>query len=114
MKHFSVIYMMPVDGLNEWMSKPEAERKESEDSMKAEWDSWLKDHAGSVLNTIGLGRTKRVTANGIEDAKNGFMLSSYVEAESAEAAAEIFKNHPHLKLPGASIDIMEANPMGGM
>ncbi len=114
MKHFSVLYSMPVAGLDEWMKKSPDERKAAEASLKGEWDAWLKEHSGAVQNTIGLGKTKRVTAKGIEDAKNGIMLSSYVEAESSEAAAELFKDHPHLKIPGAVIEIMEANPLGGM
>lgn len=106
--------MMPVDGLAEWMSKPEEERKASEDQMKDEWNAWMKENSGPIQKTIALGKTKRVSANGIEDAKNGMMLSSYVEAESPEAAAELFKDHPHLKLPGATIEIMETSPMEGM
>lgn len=59
-------------------------------------------------NTLSLGSTKRVSKDGIEDVRNGMMLSSYVAAESLEAAAEIFKNHPHLGIPDATIEIMEA------
>ena len=113
MKYFTVLYAMPVAGLEEWMQKPESDRKAAEASMKAEWDAWLEEHAGAVKNTIGLGKTTRVSAQGIKDAKNGLMLSSYVEAESQEAAAELFKDHPHLSIPGATIDIMEARPLGG-
>lgn len=102
---------MPVEGLNAWMAKPEAERKGAEDEYKVKWDTWLAAHKDSVLNTIGLGKSKHVDANGVTDTKNGFMLSSYVEADSLEAAAEIFKGHPHLELPGATIEIMEANPL---
>jgi hypothetical protein len=109
MKYFTAIYMMPVEGLTMWMGKPEAERKTQEDELKAEWDAWLAAHKGSVLNTIALGKTKRVSASGVEDTKNGFMLSSYVQADSLEAAAEIFKDHPHLKIPQATIEIMETN-----
>ena len=111
MKNFTAIYMMPVEGLQEWMQKPESERKEAEDKMKQGWDAWLAEHKDAVLNTIGLGKAKKVTSDGIADASNGLMLSSYVQAESAEAAAEIFKNHPHLGIPGASIEVMEANPI---
>ncbi len=111
MKYFTALYSMPVDGLNEWMQKPEEERKEGEAEMKREWDEWLAANKDAVQNTIGLGKTKKITSGGIEDARNGLMLSSYVAAESLEAAAEVFKNHPHLKLPGASIEIMEANPI---
>jgi hypothetical protein len=113
MKYFTVLYSMPVEGLEEWMQKPEAERKEAEATMKAEWDTWMAAHAGAVLNTIGLGSTKKITAEGISDTKNGYMLSSYVTAESAEAAAELFKDHPHLKIPNAAIEIMEARQMTG-
>jgi hypothetical protein len=105
--------MMPIEGLAEWMNKPQAEREEAENTMKADWDAWLKENASAVKNTIGLGKTKKISTSGIEDAKNGLMLSSYVEAESLEAAAEIFKNHPHLTIPGASIEIMETHSMSG-
>ncbi len=103
--------MMPVAGLEMWMGKPQEERKAQEDELKAGWDTWLAAHKDSVLNTIALGKTKRVNASGVEDTKNGMMLSSYVQAESLEAAAEIFKDHPHLKIPEATIEIMETNPL---
>ena len=102
---------MPAAGLEGWMQKPEADRKKEEDNLKAEWDAWPAAHADKVKNTIGLGKTKRVTANGTEDTNNGLMLSSYVEGESTEAVAELFKDHPHLKLPGATIDIMETQSL---
>lgn len=111
MKNFTVIYMAPATALEEWMKQPEAERTEGEAKMKAEWDTWLKAHADTVLNTIALGKTKRVSASGVEDARNDMMLSSYAQGESAEAVAEIFKDHPHFTIPGATIEIMEARPM---
>ena len=111
MKNFTAIYLAPVDTLTEWMQKPEAERKEAEGKMQQEWGTWLSEHKEAVLNTISLGATKRVSHNGIEDTRNGMMLSSYVAAESHAAAAEMFKNHPHLGIPGATIEIMEARQM---
>lgn len=113
MKNFTVLYIAPVHTLDEWMKKPETERKEAERKMREDWDNWLSGHKDAVLNTIGFGVTKRISKNGIEDARNGLMLSSYVAAESLEAAAEIFKDHPHLGIPGATIEIMEARPLGG-
>jgi hypothetical protein len=114
MKYFTALYMMPVEGLEGWMNKPKEERKEAETKMKADWDAWLAEHSDAVKNTIGLGKTKRITASGVEDAKNGLMLSSYVEAESLEAAGKLFKNHPHLGIPGATIEVMEVNQLGAM
>lgn len=111
MKNFTVIYMAPAAVIEEWMQKPEAERKEAEAKMKTEWDAWMAMHADAVLNTISLGKTKRVSASGVEDVKNDMMMSSYVQGESAEAVAEIFKGHPHFGIPGATIEIMESRPI---
>lgn len=111
MKHFTVIYMAPAATMEEWMKKPEAERKEEELAMKADWDAWTDAHKDTLLNTIALGKTKRVSASGIEDVKNDMMMSSYVQGESAEAVAEVFKNHPHFTIPGGTIEIMEARSL---
>lgn len=112
MKNFTVLYIAPVNAIDEWMKKPEAERKEAETKMQQDWNTWLSAHKDAVLNTISFGVTKRVNQSGVEDARNGLMLSSYVAAESLEAAAELFKDHPHLGIPGATIEIMEARAMG--
>lgn len=34
MKYFTALYMMPVEGLDAWMQKPEEERKSAEETMK--------------------------------------------------------------------------------
>lgn len=111
MAHYTVLYSMPIEGLSEWMQRPESERKEAEDKMKGEWDAWLAQHRDAIKNTIALGKTMRATKDGATTAMNGMMLSSYVEAESHEAAAAIFKSHPHLQIPGAVIEIMEARQL---
>lgn len=111
MKHFTVLYIAPASIIDEWMKKPETERKGEEQKMQQEWMNWLSAHKDAVLNTIALGVTKRVSKNGIENARNGLMLSSYVTAESLEAAAELFMDHPHFGIPEATIEIMEARPM---
>lgn len=100
--------MAPASIMEEWMKKPEAERKDEEMKMKADWDTWTIAHKDILLNTTALGKTKRVSTSGVEDVRNNMMLSSYVQGESAEVVAEIFKNHPHFTIPGATIEIMEA------
>lgn len=103
--------MAPAAAIAEWMQKPEAERKDEQDKMKADWDAWMAAHKDTVLNTIALGKTKRVSASGVEDVKNDMMISSYAQGESLEAVAEIFKGHPHFGIPGATIEIMDTRPM---
>ena len=103
--------MAPAATMQEWMQKPEEERKESEGKMRADWDAWMASHASTVLNTIALGKTKRVTASGVEDARNDMMISSYAQGESLESVAAQYVGHPHFMIPGATIEIMEVRPM---
>ncbi len=111
MKKFMVLYMAPVEMIAEWMKTSEEERKASEAKMREEWNAWMGAHGSSVKETKGLGKTKTVTSSGVTDTKNGMMLYSVVEAESAEAAAKMFEGHPHLGIPGASVEVMEASPL---
>lgn len=106
---YLVTYQMPHSGLDEWMNMPEAERKVAEQQMKSEWDAWMEAHKGSITETAGIGKPKRVTASGIEDARNDLMMYSFVEADSLEAAADMFKNHPHFGIPGGWIEVMSVN-----
>lgn len=100
---------MPFSGLDEWMKKPEAERKAEEAKMKADWDAWMAAHKDSITGTAGVGKPKRVTAGGIEDTRNDLMMYSFVEAASQEAAAKMFESHPHFGIPGAWIEVMPVN-----
>ena len=62
----------------------------------------------------GVGKTKRITPSGIVDTKNDMMLYSIAEADSHEEVAALFTNHPHLGMPGASIEVMPINFLPGM
>jgi hypothetical protein len=37
-----------------------------------------------------------------------------VEAQTHEAAAKMFEDHPHLTIPSSSIEVMEIHPLPGM
>ena len=61
-----------------------------------------------------LGKTKRADARGISDTSNAMAAYTIVQAESHEAAAKIFENHPHFTIfPGEAIEIMECLPIPG-
>lgn len=106
---FFVTYQMPHAGLDAWMQMPEEERKGQETQMQNEWNAWMEGHKGALLESAGVGKPKRITAEGVEDARNDLMMYSFVEAESLEAAAEMFKGHPHFGIPGAWIEVMSVN-----
>src|SRR5690606_2076905 len=108
MKYF-VTYQMPHAGLDQWMQMPEAERKAAEKKMEMEWNSWRCCHKEVVTETSGVGKPKRITKDGIEDARNDIMMYSFVEAESLDAAAALFTDHPHFGIPGGWIEVMQIN-----
>lgn len=114
MEKFFILYQAPIAEIEKWMKKPEAERKEGEAKMMKEWDEWMKKHQKSIHDKgAGVGKTLRVTKDGVHPAKNDVMLYGIVEAKSREAAAEMFKDHPHLQIPHATIEVMTMRAMRG-
>ncbi len=106
---FFVTYQMPHTEMDKWMELPKEERAKQESDMKAEWGVWMAKHAQAITETAGVGKPKRITANGVEDARNDLMMYSSVEADSIDAAVEMFKSHPHFGIPGSSIEVMSVN-----
>ena len=106
---FFVTYQMPHTGLDAWLQIPEAERKVQEEKMQSDWNAWMASHKDIISDTTGVGKPKRITSSGVEDSRNDIMMYSFVEAESLEAAAEIFKDHPHFGIPGSWIEVMPLN-----
>jgi hypothetical protein len=112
MKKFLVLYLVPTDVIDRWTKTPPEDRKAAEDKMRAEWGAWMGAHSDRVKGTEAAGKTKRVSTDGVSDARNDIMLYAFVEAESQEAAAQLFVGHPHLQIPQSSIEIMEVRAMG--
>lgn len=106
---FFVTFQMPHTGLDAWMQLPEETRKAQETEMQSQWNAWMAAHADVLIETAGVGKPKRVTASGVEDSRNDIMMYSFVEAESLEVAANLFKDHPHFGIPGAWIEVMLVN-----
>jgi hypothetical protein len=113
MKTFLVLYLAPSSVIEAWMKTDPDTRKVAEEKMRGDWIKWMSDHAKMITDTRAAGKTKRVSSGGTHDTKNDIMLYSFVEAESHEAAAKSFENHPHLQIPQSSIEVMETRPMTG-
>ena len=77
---------------------------------------WMGDHKSSLVDGgAPLGKTKRVDAKSTTDTKNEVGGYSIVQAASADAAAKLFgKDHPHLQMPGAWIEVIEVMQVPGM
>jgi hypothetical protein len=113
MKKFMVLYMATRADFERMMQNatPEQHKK----GMEA-WMKWMQSHKASLVDGgAPLGKTKRVDAKGASDMKNEIGGYSIVQAESHDAAAKLFgKDHPHLNIPGAWVEIVEIMPMPGM
>jgi hypothetical protein len=79
------------------------------------WKKWMVDREKSLVDKgRPLGKTKRVTAKGVSDVRNDLNWYVILEADSHEAAANMVANHPHLQIPGSSIEVMEIPDRPGM
>lgn len=115
MKRFLAIYIGTDDARKRaaWDSLGEQQlQMRTESGMKA-WMDWGKKHAAVIVDQGSpLGKTKRAAVDGITSVKNTMTGYVIVEAESHEAAAELFRNHPHFTIfPGDSVEIMECLPL---
>ena len=113
MKKFLVLYMAKTAAFEKMMknSTPEQQKK----GMDA-WMKWIGDHKASLVDGgAPLGKTKRVDTKGASDTKNEIGGYSIVQADTANAAAKLFgKDHPHLQMAGAWVEIVEIMPIPGM
>ena len=113
MKRFLVLYMASGAEFEKMMktSTPEQQKK----GMEA-WMKWMDANKASLVDGgAPLGKTKRVDQNGASNTRNEIGGYSVVQAESHDAATKIFgKDHPHLQMPGAWMEILEIMPLPGM
>lgn len=106
MKKFLAVYVASVSA-SEKAATP-ISKDEQAKGMQA-WGKWASDNQSFIADQGSpLGKTKRVSREGIEDSENSLTGFVIVEAETHEAAAAIFKDHPHFSVfPGDSVEIME-------
>jgi hypothetical protein len=117
MKKFLAIYLGSAASMEKsgWNKLEESTRKQREAAGIKAWGDWMSTHAAAVAVQGGpLGKTKRVGPDGISDVKNQMTGYVVVQAESHQAAARMFENHPHFTIfPGDSVEIMECLPIPG-
>lgn len=115
MKKYLAVFTGTPEKMAEWQQLGADERKKREQAGMAGWKKWVEDNARAIKDHGSpLGKTKRVTDSGIADIRNNLAAWTVVEAESQDAAARLFLNHPHFKIfPGDGVEIMECLPMPG-
>lgn len=98
-----------------WNALPEEERNTKMQEGVAAWKAWCEKHQDAIVVMGGpLGKTKKISQSGIEDTRNEMGAYMVVRADSQEAAAKLFENHPHFTLfPGESVEVMPVLPIPG-
>jgi len=76
----------------------------------------VEKHQAAIVGMGGpLGKTKKVSAHGIEDVSNAMGAYTVVRADSHEAAAKLFEDHPHFAIfPGEAVEVMPILPIPGV
>ena len=115
MKHFLAIYMATPSSLAKWREQPESVRAEKQAAGAAAWQAWVEQHKASIVDMgAPLGKTKAISRAGISEIRNAMTAYTVVQAETHEAAARLFENHPHFTMfPGELVEVMECLPLPG-
>lgn len=116
MKKYMAVFTGSPDAMAGWQALDATERQRREAEGMQAWKRWVEDNAQAIVdNGAPLGKTKRVTRDGIADTRNNLAAYTVVQAESQEAAARLFENHPHFAIfPGDGVEIMECLPLPEM
>jgi hypothetical protein len=117
MKTFMAIYIGSASSpaRTSWDLLDDASRNARSTAAMQAWGEWV-TRLGDAIVDIGtpLGRTLRVSPDGIGPTKNACTAYVIVRAESHEAAAALFRDHPHFTLlPGDSVEVMECLSLPG-
>jgi hypothetical protein len=108
MPRFLAVYTMKPEDVASFRSLPKAEQDAIDTIGVAAWEAWQERNAASILDAGGMvGKTTRITRDGVANAVNTICGYLVVEAQSADDAARLFEDHPHIGIfPGDGVDIM--------
>ena len=111
MAKFMVLY-------NSKMSAAEVMASATPEEAKAGMDAWMAwaRRAGDAVVDLGLplGSGNHLEVGGTSESSNEASGYSILQADSLEAATGVLEDHPHLQVPGNTIDVLEFLPMPGM
>jgi hypothetical protein len=117
MKNFLAVFTGTAEANEKsgWNALSESARNVRTQAGIKAWHAWMESHKKQIVVAGGpIGKTKRVSGSGIASAQNNLCGYVVVSAESHEAAAKLFENHPHFSIfPGEAVEVMECLPVPG-
>lgn len=115
MNKYYAIFQIPAASIDEWSKNvsPEERKTQSDGVMKA-WAQWAQDNKDSIVDGGSpLGKTKRVTKDGVQDVRNDMNYIMVIQANSHDEAARLIASNPHTQMiPTSFVDVMEVPHMG--
>jgi hypothetical protein len=109
MKKFLALYRMDMDAMKKMMTETSAEDRKK---GKEEWGTWMKAHTADMADMGGpVGKNTEVSASGAKDVSNDLGGYTVFQAESKEDVVKLLADCPHMKMPGAVVDLMEIPAM---
>ena len=113
MKRYLAVFTGSPSAMGQWQALPDEERQKRQAEGVTAWKKWGTVNAASIVDMGGpLSRTKLISKTGISDIRNNLAGFTVVQAESQEAAARLFVDHPHFTIfPGEGVEVMEVLPI---
>ena len=117
MSEFLAVYLGAPESaaMARWNALSPEERAQRHQQGGAAWHAWVERNQASIVVMGGpLGPTQRVSVEGIVPMHNALSAYTVVQAETHEAAAALFENHPHFAIfPGEAVEVMPILPVPG-
>lgn len=112
MARFMVLYSSTTSASQKMANSSLEEMKAS----VAEWLKWKDDASKTAKIDFGLPleAVSRIASDGITDSSSRVSGYCIVEGESKVAILELLRTHPHLKMSGTSVDLLEMLAMPGI
>jgi hypothetical protein len=110
-KKFLVLYRSSVSAADQMA----AATPEQAQAGLAAWMEWAERNRDAIVeHGTPLGSGAHVADGAVSESESDVSGYSIVQAESKDAAASLFKDHPHLGMPAdSSIELLEFLPLPG-
>lgn len=111
MKRFLVLYQSTRTAEEQMAGATPEQAKAGMDA----WMAWAGKASGAIVDLgAPLGGGRRLEAGSKGDGRTQVRGYSILQAASIDEVTRVLDDHPHLMMPGASIEVLEAMPMPGM
>ncbi len=111
MKKYLAVFVAPIEAYDKMKAASATKTPEQKKAEMDTWMAWMDAHKSDFVDMGGgVGKAKRVTKAGVTDARNEIGAYMIVQAESLDAAAQLFVDAPE-DMEEGRIEVMEIMSM---